>query len=290
MKFVLNEHHRDVSTEELIRDVKKVAIQIGKKTLTISEYDSNGKYHSSTIRRRIGSWKKVLELAELTIETRNFYIENQDYIDDLRQVAETLGKTTLTCSEYESQGRYSRGKLSKRFGSWENALVSAGLNPTGYNISVSDTELLNDIEQTWVRLGRQPTTGDIKSGNSKYGMTTYIRHFGSWRKALEHFIEYINSEDEQIEESTLLLIEKPLCNTTASITHKTQRDINLRMRFLVMKRDNFKCRLCGASPATNPSVELHIDHIHPWSKGGETTIDNLQTLCSKCNLGKSNLT
>lgn len=56
-----------------------------------------------------------------------------------------------------------------------------------------------------------------------------------------------------------------------------------------IKRDNFKCCACGASPAKAPSVELHIDHIIPWSKGGETTIDNLQTLCSKCNLGKSDL-
>ncbi len=71
--------------------------------------------------------------------------------------------------------------------------------------------------------------------------------------------------------------------------HKTKRDINLRMRFLVMKRDNFKCCMCGRSPATTPGLELHIDHIKPWSKGGETVIDNLQTLCSDCNLGKSNI-
>jgi 5-methylcytosine-specific restriction endonuclease McrA len=33
-------------------------------------------------------------------------------------------------------------------------------------------------------------------------------------------------------------------------------------------------------------VELHVDHVTPWSKGGETTLANLQTLCNKCNLGK----
>jgi len=56
-----------------------------------------------------------------------------------------------------------------------------------------------------------------------------------------------------------------------------------------MQRDKFTCQHCGASPAKNPSVELHLDHIVPWSKGGETTYENLQILCSKCNLGKSNL-
>ena len=70
-------------------------------------------------------------------------------------------------------------------------------------------------------------------------------------------------------------------------THRTKRNIPVTLRYQIMKRDNFKCVLCGASPAKDPSVELHIDHIIPWSKGGESTIENLQTLCSKCNLGKS---
>ena len=70
-------------------------------------------------------------------------------------------------------------------------------------------------------------------------------------------------------------------------THKTKREIGLQLRFKVFKRDNFKCCICGASPAKDPTVELHVYHIIPWSKGGETTLDNLQTLCSKCNIGKS---
>ena len=78
-------------------------------------------------------------------------------------------------------------------------------------------------------------------------------------------------------------------NCEKQYKHKTTRDISLRLRFKVLMRDNFKCCICGASPATDFSVQLHVDHIKPWSKGGETTIDNLQTLCSKCNLGKSDL-
>lgn len=66
----------------------------------------------------------------------------------------------------------------------------------------------------------------------------------------------------------------------------TSRKISDKLRYKVMKRDNFKCCICGSSPAKDPSIELHIDHIVPWSKGGETIIDNLQNLCSRCNLGK----
>lgn len=73
-------------------------------------------------------------------------------------------------------------------------------------------------------------------------------------------------------------------------SHKTKREPGMRLRFEVLKRDNFKCCACGASPAKDPSVNLHIDHVIPWSKGGETVLDNLQTLCSTCNMGKSDLT
>lgn len=36
---------------------------------------------------------------------------------------------------------------------------------------------------------------------------------------------------------------------------------------------NFACKQCEESPAKNPSVKLHLDHIIPWNKGGETTFE-----------------
>lgn len=108
----------------------------------------------------------------------------------------------------------------------------------------------------------------------------YLRKYGKWTNALKTFIDYINSDTIEYELNPI---------DSYSKSHKTSRDINLRLRFRVMQQDNFKYRLCGASPAKDSSVELHIDHIKPWSKGGETIIENLQTLCSNCNLGKSNL-
>ena len=288
MEFILNEHHRNVPDEELLQDVKDVAIRLKQDTLTIEDYQKHGKYHPTTLRRRFGSWKSILSLAELDIEKHNFQISNEDYVTDIKRVAEMLQKNTVTHTEYRKYGKYSVSKLSIRFGNWKNALEAANLSPTGYNTSVSDTELLEEIERIWIKLGRQPTTNDIKSGVSQYGLTTYLRHFGSWRKALESFVQYINTEEPAVTPKHSRVTNTQKSETILS-KHKTNRDVNLRLRFLVMKRDNFKCCICGATPATNPSVELHIDHIIPWSKGGETTIENLQTLCSNCNLGKSDL-
>lgn len=96
--------------------------------------------------------------------------------------------------------------------------------------------------------------------------------------------------DEYEDSVDKLPLDAATTQNNLNYQHKTSRTINLRTRFLVLQRDNFCCCKCGASPAKDQTVELQIDHIIPWSKGGETVIDNLQTLCSKCNLGKSNLT
>jgi hypothetical protein len=70
---------------------------------------------------------------------------------------------------------------------------------------------------------------------------------------------------------------------------KKPRQPSKRLRFEVLKRDGYKCILCGASPKENESTRLEIDHIVPFSKGGATRIDNLQVLCFACNRGKYNL-
>lgn len=58
------------------------------------------------------------------------------------------------------------------------------------------------------------------------------------------------------------------------------------LRYDILKRDGFRCQICGST--AQDGVKLHVDHIIPVSKGGRTTFDNLQTLCDRCNLGKSN--
>lgn len=55
------------------------------------------------------------------------------------------------------------------------------------------------------------------------------------------------------------------------------------LRHLVYQRDNYKCKECGKS---NIETQLEIDHIIPFSKGGLTVLENLQTLCRDCNHSK----
>lgn len=58
------------------------------------------------------------------------------------------------------------------------------------------------------------------------------------------------------------------------------------IRWQVFQRDNWRCVACGRN--AEHEIILHIDHITPRSKGGKDEMDNYQTLCEICNIGKSN--
>jgi hypothetical protein len=228
-------------------------------------------------------------------------ISDKMLINDLIRVSELLDKKIVISSEYYEFGIYSSPTIIERFGSWSSFVKEAGLEQTGFIRRIEDVELFNEIEKIWTTLGRQPTTTDMRKGISKYSLDSFSRRFGGWRDALSAFINYIKSDDivglENLENFEIQEEQdelKPRTNSKSLILRKiinkkTPRNINLKLRFKVLLRDNFKCCYCGASPAKNPNVILHVDHILPWSKGGETVIENLQAACSTCNLGKNNL-
>lgn len=60
--------------------------------------------------------------------------------------------------------------------------------------------------------------------------------------------------------------------------------VSKRLRYEILKRDNYTCRYCGANA---PDVQLHIDHVTPEALGGATVPENLVAACEGCNSGKS---
>lgn len=296
MNFILNEFHHEISKEDLILDLQDVAKKLNTDYVSRSVYEKNGKFSATPYISKFGTWINALNESGLRTEriaSEYKKITNEDLLNNIKYVANYLSKETITTSEYKEFGVYSISIILDRFGSWEETLRKAGLQDTGFIKRIDTDELLKEIERLWILLGRQPTTSDIKNGNSKYSLNSFTRRFGGWRNALKEFIEYVNS-DVEIQTTEDKLVNETVINNSNSNqikikTRRTPRDINERLRFKVLKRDNFKCVYCGKSPATDSNVELHVDHIIPWSKGGETVIENLQTLCSKCNLGKSDL-
>ena len=67
--------------------------------------------------------------------------------------------------------------------------------------------------------------------------------------------------------------------------HKKER-IPLNLRKRIIERDGLYCVYCDDDLS---NAEIHMDHVIPESKGGETTYNNLQVTCRKCNLAKGTL-
>lgn len=223
----------------------------------------------------------VLKGKMMKFELESFHrnVPDEDLFRDLARVAKEIGKDKVTIEEYNERGQFHNTTLTRRFGSWFTALEKAGLKKTR-NLNIPNEELFNNLVDVWQRLGRQPKYNDLTSRESKYSVGTYEKRFKGWRKALEAFVRWANEEEIQPDIPVKINLKKK---------HRTPRKINYRLRFLVMRRDNFKCRITGRSPAIDPNVILVVDHIVPWDKGGETVMENLQTLAKEINIGKSNL-
>ncbi|MEM8719360.1 MAG: HNH endonuclease [Cyanobacteria bacterium P01_G01_bin.39] len=106
------------------------------------------------------------------------------------------------------------------------------------------------------------------------------------RSQIRNFIEQVN-EKKQVSNPKKKRVKKvSVANniSTNKKNQKTSRYISKSTRVSVLHRDKYKCVFCGRS---SQQIELQIDHIIPFSRGGSNQIDNLQTLCVDCNQGKS---
>lgn len=137
----------------------------------------------------------------------------------------------------------------------------------------TEKDLFDNIEKVWKYHKRQPTLNDMALYPSEINHGTYYNRFGSWKEALKLFSMNKNNGELVIKNKFKRPMDKAI-------------KLNDSIRIKVFKRDNFKCKVCGNSPAIDNNTVIEVDHIRPVSKNGKTTMDNLQTLCRSCNNGK----
>jgi hypothetical protein len=195
------------------------------------------------------------------------FIPSEALLADLRHVASQLGTHRLSQTDYSNLGRYSFITICRRFMSWRLALEQTGLQPMQYR-NIDAQSLLDDIRKV---AGQLKTTRLIQKQylrHGRYSRKSIQRLFGCWLHAVTAagFIAVRHYQPRP---------------------GRGKRTINVSLRFQVLRRDQFRCRACGRSPATHKGVTLQVDHIIPWSRGGSSQPSNLQTLCNLCNRGKA---
>jgi 5-methylcytosine-specific restriction endonuclease McrA len=62
--------------------------------------------------------------------------------------------------------------------------------------------------------------------------------------------------------------------------------IRSNLRLAIYLRDEFRCVYCGRDLHGVGPQDLTLDHVRPWSKGGENVPENLVTACRHCNCAR----
>ena len=292
----------EYTDEALLDELRRIAALLpADEPLTKTAYKRyRPKVATGTVRRRFGGWKEALERAGLghlyvgqTVSqkmkqqpARN--LSNDDLIAELKRVHALVGKPYLTKDDFNRHSISSDVAIRIRFGSFRKGLEVAGVAKAPHKPRrFTDAQCFENLAIVWTRFGRAPRYREIFEAPSTIQGKTYVDRWATWRKTVIAFVKWANSEGEEghtVSEADQPTEPEPVIQK--SRTEADCREVRPGLRFRVFMRDRFRCVACGRSPATHLNIELHADHKLAVAMGGKTTLDNLQTLCQDCNLGK----
>jgi len=284
--------------DAVLAEMRRAIGLISDRVITRAAFDRVARVSSSTCLRRFGGWQQALaavgEGARYggIVVTRKMADQPGRELDDaavageLKRVADALGKTTLTRQELRQHSQVLGERIViNRFGSWQAALAAAGLTTVPLGRRWTDEDYFTNLLAVWTHHGRAPRYAELNRPPSKISNGAYAKKFGSWGAAKVAFLERVTSDLDEHQPERAGFAETTISGPPKPPAAE-QRAVRLGLRYTVLRRDHFRCSTCGRSPATHHGCVLHVDHIHPFSRGGKTVLENLRTLCDDCNLGK----
>jgi hypothetical protein len=251
-----------------------MAALVPDRALTIALFEKHARVGRSTVIRRFGNWAHALQAAGLAnrlsenVGARGAHpsrrMTDNDVLRELRELAVRLGKTALTVEDVKAHLPFSGETLRRRWGSSRGAFEAAGLSPTSFGRRYTGDECFENLLNVWTRYARPPKYREMGLAPSRVGGKAYIQRFGTWNKTLAAFVERANREPDGSAHPAPIEPTVQLVHSERSI--RDGRDIPLGLRFQVLRRDMFKCVLCGDNPPRNSSCVLHVDHVILWSR------------------------
>src|SRR3989344_4753069 len=134
--FKVQLRRRNVPDQEILDDLKRVAKELFKNTVTKAEYDEKGTFGATTILRRFKQWNAALERAGLEAPNRQ-YVPDEELFENLAEVWTKLGRQPYGRELDKAHGysKFSLGTYEKRFGSWNKSLIAFEAFIQGEDIS-----------------------------------------------------------------------------------------------------------------------------------------------------------
>jgi len=109
-------------------------------------------------------------------------ISEAQLLAEIDRLVDEFGRSPTT-TEMDTVGAYSAGTYENRFGSWTEALQSAGYEPVKQH-RISEDAILDEISRLATETGTPPTASEMRS-KGKFTVTIAQDRFGSWNEALE---------------------------------------------------------------------------------------------------------
>ena len=131
----------------------------------------------------------------------------------------------------------------------------------GYFVDTDNKVMVDTSSEDWIQRIKQSETKGIKQNiiNEKVSQTKKFK--ADLKKSVFDNVDDVEDESEDLSISQIKQIEGG-------------RFFKGALRQAILKRDGYRCVLCGKSPADG--VRLEIDHIIEFEDGGKTTYDNGQ--------------
>jgi hypothetical protein len=216
---------------------------------------------------------------KIELKLRNTNISISQIISEVKRVSKKLNKKNITRTDFDQHGKFGSHLVVRKIG-WNKAKEKAGLQIRSINIS--DKELMDNLYNVWIKLKSQPIKADLIPPISKYSVHPYVKRFGSWTQSLKYFMSVITKD--KLNYQRLIALEK-----LKPYKHKTPRTISATLKIKVLNRDRYTCPLCPPGEQNDPKKIYVIDHVKPYSKGGETILENLRVMCKDHNSTKGAL-
>lgn len=104
----------DRSEESLLAEIRRVATELRKDSLTQDEFKKHGRVSTQVIKRRFGTWNKALAKSGLSV-TKRVNITDEEIFEEIERVWSLL-RHRPSREEFDKLSTVSAGLLKKRFG------------------------------------------------------------------------------------------------------------------------------------------------------------------------------
>jgi 5-methylcytosine-specific restriction endonuclease McrA len=250
------------SKEECVRALRKVANQLGKSP-SQREYDntiSEGEISAANIKHQFSSWNAAKEAAGLEVVEKHGWTKSE-VINSISRVSEQhdgqLSKRVYLKLKQPTDP--SVDTIMRLFGSWNQALDSAGLLPQPSQYT--EEECIEALQYVAEKIGRSPRIREYRRHRRPTDPVPWVmkNSFESWNDMKELADLYAYDDGSYL--------EFPYGSNWRNIAEQAR------------ERDNYKCRSCGLTSEEHTDIydrDLEVHHLHKIMSFFEILPDKLK--------------